>query len=476
MKLIRKIIQVMLVLVIAGCSTGINQLGLVNKTDTFQLSKAEYAELEREFSFKTEALSESYILRKLKKLIAFDQSLKVVKFLDFARQKGTDLSDLIKSVITGNADIKTYITSSGDINIKRQENGAFNLFIANILGTPQTLAGNVTTLAGNGDIGFNDSTDSTGATARFYYPDGVAVDGSGNVYVADGNNQKIRKISPAGNVTTLAGNGNSGFSDSTDGTGATAKFTYPNGVAVDSNGNVFVADTGNHKIRKITPSGNVTTFAGGNQGFSDSTDGTGATAQFNFPSGVAVDTAGNVYVADSNNQKIRKISLTGNVTTLAGGNSGFSDSTDGTGATAMFFGPIGVSVDSSGNVYVADMNNQKIRKISPAGNVTTLAGGNQGFNDSTDGTGATAQFSSPQGVAVDNSGNVYVSDGGNNKIRKITSAGNVSTLAGSNNGFSDSTDGTGATAQFSSPQGVAVDNSGKVYVADVNNQRIRKIE
>jgi streptogramin lyase len=241
----------------------------------------------------------------------------------------------------------------------------------------------------------------------------VAVDAAGNVYVADTNNYTIRKISPDGFVTTLAGT--AGSPGSADGSGAAVSFNFPAGVAVDAAGNVYVADTDNHTIRKITSAGVVTTLAGTalSQG---SADGIGAAARFDYPQGVAVD-AGNVYVADRDNYTIRKITSAGVVTTLAG-TAGNQGPTDGTGAAARFDYPHGVAVDAAGNVYVADTDNHAIRKISPAGVVTTLAGAasNRG---SADGPGATAGFNSPYGVAVDAAGNVYVADTSNHLIRKI---------------------------------------------------------
>ncbi len=323
-------------------------------------------------------------------------------------------------------------------------------------------AGNVSTLAGNGTEGH---ADGLGASAEFYSPNGVAVDASGNVYVADTYNYVIRKIDTAGNVSTLAGSGSYGFAD---GPGASAKFSYPYGVAVDASGNVTVADAGNNRIRKIDTAGNVSTLAGsGGFGFADGPD---ASAMFSYPVGVAADASGNVYVADASNNRIRRIDSAGSVSTLAGsGSSGFAD---GPGASAKFSRPYGVAVDASGNVYVADNGNQRIRKIDTAGNVSTLAGsGTYGFAD---GPGVSAMFFGPNGVAVDASGNVYVADNGNQRIRKIDSAGNVSTLAGSGTGgFAD---GPGASAMFFGPNGVAVDASGNVYVADANNRRIRKID
>jgi sugar lactone lactonase YvrE len=264
----------------------------------------------------------------------------------------------------------------------------------------------VGTLAGSAKQGY---ADGTGTEVQFNWPFGVAVDSKDNVYVADTGNHRIRKISPAGVVSTLAGSGEEGYAD---GAGTEAQFYYPADVAVDRKGNIYVA-TGNHRIRKITPAGVVTTLAGtGDEGYAD---GAGTEAQFGSLNGVTVDGRGNVYVADLDNHRIRKITPAGVVTTLAGnGDEGYAD---GTGTEAQFNQPFGVAVDGKGNVYVADTGNHRIRKISPAGVVSTLAGsGDRGY---TDGAGTEAQFYSPIGVAVDRKGNVYVTDVGN-RIRTIT--------------------------------------------------------
>jgi sugar lactone lactonase YvrE len=257
--------------------------------------------------------------------------------------------------------------------------------------------------------------------------------------------------------------GGPGYSD---GTGSVARFWHPSSVAVDSSGNVYVADAGNETIRKITPGGVVSTLAGlaGNSG---SNDGSGSAARFWHPSSVAVDSSGNVYVADTDNSTIRKITPGGVVSTLAG-LAGSTGSADGAGSAARFYYPYGVAVDSLGNLYVADSWNSTIRKITSGGVVSTLAG-QAGSLGSDDGTGSDARFSDPSGLAVDSSGNVYVDDTLNNTIRKITPGGVVSTLAGLA-ASSGNDDGTGSAARFYYPTGIAVDSSGDVYVADSNNQ------
>ncbi|MFY8034426.1 MAG: NHL repeat-containing protein, partial [Flexibacteraceae bacterium] len=333
------------------------------------------------------------------------------------------------------------------------------LLIGRLVAFGQTYG--VTTLAGSGTASFADGTE---IAASFNKPYGVAADVNGNIYVADTYNNRIRKITPAGVVTTLAGSGTAGFAN---GTGTAASFYYPTGIAVDATNNIYVADYVNHRIRKITQAGVVTTLAGsGTPGF---TDETGTAASFNYPRGVAVDASGNVYVGDLDNNRIRKITSNGVVTTLAG--SGLSGYADGTGTNAAFAYPGGVAVDGLGNIYVADQNNRRIRKITPMGVVTTLAG--SGVYGNADGTGEAAQFSNVGGVAVDASGNVYVADAGNNLIRKISSSGVVTTITGSGNPAY--ADGTGNLASFNNPFGVTADANGNVYVADVNNHRIRKI-
>ncbi len=325
----------------------------------------------------------------------------------------------------------------------------------------------ITHLAGTtGGAGWSDGT---GSAARFSSPNGVTVDGSGNAYVADSDNHSIRMVTPAGVVSTLAGL--AGSSGSLDGSGSDARFSFPNGVAVDASGNVYVADSGNSTIRKVTSAGVVSTLAGV-VGSNGSEDGPGPAARFNFPSGVAVDGSGNVYVADSGNHVIRKVTPAGFVSTLAG----LADdrgSADGTGSAARFDRPWGVAVHSSGNVYVTDSRNSTIRKITPSGVVTTLAG-LAGSLGTADGRRSTARFHYPAGVAVDGLGTVYVADQWNHSIRRITPSGDVSTVAGLAE-TPGSADGAGSAARFSEPNGVAVDGSGSVFVADSGNNAIRQI-
>lgn len=267
-----------------------------------------------------------------------------------------------------------------------------------------TPAGVVTTVAGA--AGSKGSADGPGPAARFYHPVGVAIDAGGTLYATDADNCTIRKIAPTGAVTTLAGA--AGAKGNADGMGGAARFNLPHGVAVDAAGTVYVADTENHTIRKITPAGDVTTLAGAAQ-HKGSEDGRGAAARFYHPAGLAVDASGNVYVADNGNHTIRKIAPDGTVTTLAG-QARRHGGTDGPGPAARFLFPTGVAVDASGNVYVADHLNTTIRKISATGTVTTLAGQTlrSGY---VDGPGPEARFVGPFGIALGANGALYVTDG-----------------------------------------------------------------
>ena len=313
-----------------------------------------------------------------------------------------------------------------------------------------------------GTVGTVGDNNGTGAAATFNRPLGVAVDGSGNVYVADQFNNQIRKIAPNGAVTLLAGSA-TGVAGSADGQGSSAKFNSPYGVAVDGAGNVYVADSMNFTIRKITPDGTVSTLAG-SPGVEGYQDGSGVNATFSTVVGIAVDSSGdNIYVTDGNNYTIRKITSAGVVTTLAGSALNVGSS-DGTGALASFDEPSGIAVDANGNLYVADWGDSTIRKITPAGVVTTLAGKANTVGH-VDGVGAIALFDNPFGVAVDTSGNVFVSDNANATLRKITPAGVVTTVAGRSL-ENELVFGAGGT--LNSPDGLAVDSSGALYTASVD--------
>jgi len=351
--------------------------------------------------------------------------------------------------------------------------------------TSSTTSGVVSTLAGDSSVTAGGYADGTGTAALFNGPHGMAVDSSGNVYVADTANQRIRKITAAGVVTTFAGNS---ISDPfTNGTGTAATFASPIGIAIDSSGNLFViedlqrytvgvafgATQFGSTVRKITPAGVVTTFAGSSTN-TGSSDGTGTAALFSRLAGIAIDSSNNLYVTDRDTFTIRKITPAGVVTTFAG-TDGTNGYLDGTGTAAQFISPEGITIDSSGNLYVVD-GASIIRKITSAGVVTTLAGTiNQEFPYA-NGTGTAATFSAPIGITVDSSGNLYVTESDRQTIRKITSAGVVTTYAGLEDTVG-TTDGTLTNARFSRPYGITIDSSGNLFISDFasGNNNIRKI-
>jgi sugar lactone lactonase YvrE len=330
----------------------------------------------------------------------------------------------------------------------------------------------ITTVAGDGKQGF--SGDGGPATsARIFNAHGIAVDSSGNLYIADTDNWRIRKVSTSGIISTVAGKGTEGFSG--DGGAATSAELYPWGVALDPSGNLYIADGRNYRVRKVSTSGIISTVAGnGIKGFSG--DGGPATsAELGFTVGVALDSAGNIYIADAGNNRIRKVSTSGIISTVAGnGTRGFSG--DGGPATSAELGsPSGVAVDSPGNIYIDDEGNDRIRKVDISGIITTVAGG--GSNGLAEGGPATsAEISDPVALAVDSGGNFYFADVNNGRIRKVSTAGIITTVAGNGDYGYNGDNIPALSAKLSTLWGVAVDSAGDVYFADEQNQRIRKVQ
>lgn len=319
----------------------------------------------------------------------------------------------------------------------------------------------VTTTFAGSTQGF---AEGVGTTAQFSFPAGIVKDAAGNLFVCDRNNNRIRKIAPDGTTTTFAGSGTAGF---VNGNGTAAQFNQPYGLVIDASGNLYVADRMNFAVRKVTPSGVVTTLAGGINGFAD---GTGTAAQFSELYCITIDASGNVIVPDAFNHRIRKVTQAGVVTTVAG--NGTIGMLDGTGASATFNTPFAAGTDAAGNIYVSDYYNHAIRKITPAGVVSILAG--NGIPGGADGTGSAASFRQPGSIVADGSGNLYVADIYNNKIRKISAAGVVTTIAGGSG--PGNTNGTGTAALFDSPLGMCADFSNNaMYVTEFGNHRIRKI-
>jgi hypothetical protein len=351
--------------------------------------------------------------------------------------------------------------------------GAGSLFVVDLDGTVRKIelaTLDVTTLAGSAEVSGSD--DGTGGAARFAQPEGLAWDGAGNLYVADTYNHTIRKIVAAtGAVTTVAGS--PGQEGGDDGTGTAARFSYPHGVACDGSGNLFVADFGSDRIRQVVlATGQVTTLAGGMMG---AADGTGTAAELIGPEQLACDGAGNLFVADSSNHAIRKIvTATAEVTTFVGRLSS-AGSTDGVGSAARFQGPRGLASDDAGNLLLADSFNRTLRWIdSASGTVTTVAGLAENAG-SQDGTAAEARFGFPVALAYDKRGTVYVADQGNSTIRKVVLAtAAVTTIAGTA-GAAGYVDGIGVAARFNAPSALALDGAGNLFVADEASHTIRRI-
>ena len=323
----------------------------------------------------------------------------------------------------------------------------------------------VSTVAGSGQDGHIDSAGRR-AAASFHQPLGVVADSQGNVYVADTLNHQIRKIMTNGQVLTWAGSGRPGAAD---GIGSSASFNAPHGLALAADDSLVVADTGNHRVRQISRSGHVSTLAG--SGLAGDADGAAAAAQFNGPEGVAV-LGDAIWVADARNHKIRCIGADGRVSTLAG--SGAPGAADGVGPAASFNSPSGIAADGAGAVYVGDTANHKIRRIDGSGTVSTLAGTGQA--GALDGSPANALFSHPAGVAVARDGAVYVADTGNHSIRKITAAGIVSMFAGPDQQHRPGPPGgVGPVARFNQPSALAATFDGVLVVADAANHAIHQI-
>ena len=329
------------------------------------------------------------------------------------------------------------------------------------------IIGMVTTLAGSADVSGSD--DGTGSAARFYGPFGITTDGT-SLYVADTGNHTIRKIViSSGVVTTLAGT--AGFAGSDDGTGGAAWFNSPAGIATAST-NLYVAEYDNHTIRKIDISSGIVTTLAGTAGAMGSSDDTGSDARFRHPEGITTDGT-NLYVADYGNHMIRKIVISSGVVTTLAGTAGARGSTNGTGSDARFNYPFGIATDGT-NLYVADEEGYTIRKIVISSGVVTTLAGSADVSGIADGTGTDARFYYPGGVATDGT-NLYVVDNNNHTIRKIViSSRVVTTLAGSAGNFG-STDGTGSDARFRYPEGITIYGA-NLYVADTQNHTIRRIE
>ncbi len=334
--------------------------------------------------------------------------------------------------------------------------------------------GRIETIAGTGKIG----CEGDGGPARkalLSGPCGVVVDCAGNVYIGDTHNHRVRKVDRSGLISTIAGTGAAGYGG--DGRRASeAVFNLPMGVAVDALGNVYVSDFRNHRLRKIDPSGTVSTVAGTGEPGYGGDGGPAVEAKLSSPDLIATDASGNVFLADRHNDRVRMVSAEGIITTVAGsGRRGFQGDR-GAAKQAFLYEPAGVAVDPDGNVYVADHRNGRVRVIDRDGIIRTFAGGGEVFVNGDGGRAKEACFGNPRGIAVDPSGTVYVADNHRHRIRKFVQGGRISTIAGTGEAAYWGDGGPAVAALLRSPEGLAVDASGNVYVADSGNDRLRRID
>ncbi|MGA3017764.1 MAG: hypothetical protein ABSF62_11640 [Bryobacteraceae bacterium] len=333
--------------------------------------------------------------------------------------------------------------------------------------------GIITTVVGMGGQGGFSGDGGPATKALIQGPSGIAVDRSGNLYIADYGNNRIRMVTAStGIITTIAGSNTTGFAG--DGGPATkATFWFPTGIAVDSSGNVYVADTYNHVIRKINTTGIISTVAGSNQSGFAGDNGPATKAELAAPQGVTLDASGNLYIADTANERIRYVNLSGIITTIAGtGTTGFSG--DGSLATGATFGnPVAVALDASGAVYVADLNNGRVRRFVVGGNITTFAGTVTSVGDG--GPSIQSRLDRPTSAAADSSANLYIADPTANRVRKVTPSGTITTVAGNGQAGFGGDNGPSSAAILNSPNSVAVDSGGNAYIADAGNGRIRRV-
>jgi sugar lactone lactonase YvrE len=332
----------------------------------------------------------------------------------------------------------------------------------------------ITTVAGTGTQGY--SGDGGPATnAELYNPNDVAFDASGNLYIADTGNHRIRKVNASGIITTIAGNGIQGFSGD-EGQATNAELNYPRGIAFDASGNLYIADYNNERIRMVNTAGIISTFAGSGTGGFSGDGGQATTAEIYGPNGLSFNIAGNLYIVDYGNNRIRMINTAGIISTIAGSGTSGGYGGDGSAASAsQLWMPSGVAFDALGNLYIADYNNKRIRMVNTAGIISTVAGsGTQGFSG--DGGQATnAELNDPIKVAIYSTGNLYITDYNNERIRKVNSVGIINTIVGTGTTGYGGDGGQATNAELSDPAGIVFDSVGNLYIADDNNNRIRKV-
>jgi len=390
-------------------------------------------------------------------------------------------SNALLTVLTGPPQITTQPTNQVALE------GTATTFTVGVTGSPPLYFqwrlngtnlpnGIITTVAGSGNDGLGDGGQATNASLA--YPEGVAVDGFGNLFIADTLNNVIREVAPNGFITTVAGGGNDTLGDG--GLATNASLLRPSGMAVDASGNLFVADTGNNRISEVDSYGIITTVAGNGSGSYSGDGGLATNARLDSPEGVAVDASGNLFIADTDNRVIREVDTNGIITTVAGGgNDGLGD--NGPATSASLTEPYGVAVDAFGNLFIADSGDHRIREVDTNGFITTVAGNGSGSYSGDGGLATNARLDSPEGVAVDGFGNLFIADTFNNVIRKVGTNGIITTVAGNGYGAGlgyggySGDGGTATNTSLNYPIGVAVDASGNLFIADTDNLRIREV-
>lgn len=336
--------------------------------------------------------------------------------------------------------------------------------------------GILTVVAGNGIDGFS-GDGGQARLAALSFPAALAFDSSGNFYITDNFNGRIRRVAPNGVITTVAGNGNLAYAgDGGQALNASIESGGAGGLAVDNAGNIYFTETRHHRIRRIAPNGIVTTYAGNGQPGFAGDGGSALQASLNQPEGLAVDGAGNLYVADTRNHRIRRISVSGMITTIAGTGQAMFGGDDGQAIRASLAGPIGVSLGPANEIYIADFGNQRIRVIGADGNIRTIAGsGRQGFGGD-GGPALQASLSFPYSAAADSAGNIHIADANNNRIRRVNAQRIIATSGGNGQHRFSGDGGQSVAAAIGLPNGLAADGAGNFYVSDANNHRVRKVD
>jgi sugar lactone lactonase YvrE len=393
---------------------------------------------------------------------------------------GTSLSFAGATAITGSggtASTTATPTTVGDLTATATTSGvseSATFALTGVTSTAPAGSGIISTYAGNGTAGFSGDSGAA-SSAELDQPVGSAMDGAGNFYFSDSDNNRIREITPEGVISTYAGNGTAGFSG--DGGAATsAELSGPLGIAFDNAGNLYIADSGNERVRRVTPLGIISTIAGnGTPGYNG--DGVAATgAELNNPNGIVADTSGNIYIGDYFNNRVREVNTAGIISTVAGNGTGGYSGDGGLAINAEVDWPAGLALDTSGDIYIADDNNSRVREVNQAGIISTIAGtGYGGYNG--DGIPATsAELYAPDRLAIDGAGNVYISEYGNNRIRKVNTSGIISTVAGTGIAGFSGDGGLATSAEINIPRGITVDQNGNLYISDADNSRIRKVQ